>query len=531
MRAAIWLFRYQGSQQAMDRKERTVFVTILINAFLILFKFWLSTASGSLALRSSAIHSLADLAIGVFVLIGLVLSRKKLANAAKQSARAIENWVALLVSVAIFYVGVDIVGEVLAADPPELKNLVPITLASVVTVIVAYIIARYKLYVGRQTDSPALIASGYHSQVDIYASIVVVAGLGGAALGLENLDTAAAAIVVVMIFISGFEIAAAAVTALRYRELLHLEGEELHRHTHNRGWLRIYVPVASFALIALYFLTGIYTVQPGEVSVVKRFGKVVEEAGPGIHYRWPNPIEAVDVVALDLVRRIEAGPLQMLTGDENLISVRASFQFAVDDASAFVLNVSAPEDLVLQAGVAALRQSIGGDAVDAVLTVDKATIQDRALKAAQTSLDRSRSGIRIVGVQLLESAPPPEVGDAFRDVASAREDRNTFVNEALAYRNEILPTARGDADKARQAAAAYAAEKLAASSGDAANFEARLQAYAAAPAITRQRLYLEAVEKSLAGAKKFVLDPTIPPQTTDLWIPQPGKTQLLPQMQ
>ncbi len=515
----------------MDRKERTVFVTILINGLLILFKFWLSTASGSLALRTSAIHSLADLAIGIFVLIGLFLSRTKLAAAARYGARAIENWVALLVSAAIFYVGLDIVTEVLAGDPPDLRNLGPITLASVVTVIVAYVIARYKLYVGRQTDSPALVASGYHSQVDIYASIVVVAGLGGAALGLENLDTAAAAIVVVMIFLSGFEIAAAAITALRNREQLQVEGEDTHGHVHSHSWLRVYAPVSALALVGLYFLTGIYTVQPGEVAVVRRFGKVIEEAGPGMHYRWPNPVESVDMVALDLVRRIETGPLQMLTGDENLISVRASLQFAVDDASAFVLNVSAPSDLILQAGVAALRQSVGGEAVDAVLTVDKSAIQDKAIGATQASLDRSNSGIRVVGVQLLESAPPPEVADAFRDVASAREDRNTFVNEALAYRNEVLPTARGDADIMRQTAQAYAVEKLAASAGDAANFEARRQAYAAAPDITRQRLYLEAVEKSLAGAKKFVMDPTITLQSTDLWIPQPGKAQLLPPIQ
>lgn len=169
-----------------------------------------------------------------------------------------------------------------------------------------------------------------------------------------------------------------------------------------------------------------------------------------------------------------------------------------------------------------------GEAVDAVLTVDKSAIQDKAIVATQASLDRSNSGIRVVGVQLLESAPPPQVADAFRDVASAREDRNTFVNEALAYRNEVLPTARGDADIMRQTAQAYAVEKLAASAGDAANFEARRQAYAAAPDITRQRLYLEAVEKSLAGAKKFVMDPTITLQSTDLWIPQPGKAQLLP---
>lgn len=514
----------------MNRKERTVFITILINGLLILFKFWLASASGSLALRSSALHSLADMAIGVFVLTGLFLSRRERTGvAARPGISAVENWVALAVSGAIFYVGIDIVGEVLAGETRELRNLVAITLAALVTVAVAYVMARYKLYVGRQTDSPALIASGYHSQVDIYASIVVVAGLAGAALGLAKLDTAAAAVVAVMIFLSGYQIAASAIAALRQRRLLDLEHEATVAASSRSGWWRVYGPVAGTLLVAIYLLSGLYSVQPGESAVVRRFGKVIEQAAPGLHYRWPTPIERVDVVAVDQVRRIETNPTQMLTGDENLVSIRASVHYSVSDPAAFVFNVAQPERLVTQAGMAALRQVVAREPVDALLTIDKTAIQQRTAAAAQAALDRNRSGVRIVGVQLLESAPPPEVAEAFRDVASAREDRNTFVNEAVAYRNEVLPVARGDADKARQAAIAYAAEKIALASGEAASFVARQGAYADAQEITRQRLYLEAVERSLAGARKFVLDPEISPQTTDLWIPQSAKSRSLPQ--
>jgi membrane protease subunit HflK len=514
----------------MNRKERTVFITILINGILILFKFWLASASGSLALRSSALHSLADLAIGIFVLAGLFLSRRERSKIDTQtSVSAVENWIALAVSGAIFYVGVDIVREVLAGETPELRNLVLITLASLVTVAVAYVVARYKLYVGRQTNSPALIASGYHSQVDIYASIVVVAGLAGAALGLPKLDTAAAAVVAVMIFLSGYQIAASAIGALRHRRLLDLEGETDAAAPSRHNWWRVYGPAAGALLVAIYLGSGFYSVQPGESAVVRRFGKVIEQAQPGLHYRWPTPIERVDVVAVDRVRRVETVPAQMLTGDENLISIRASVHYSVTDPAAFVLNVAEPERLVTQAGIAALRQVIAQEAVDALLTVDKTAIQQRTAAAAQAALSRNRSGVRIVGVQLLESAPPLEVAQAFRDVASAREDRNTFANEAVAYRNEVLPVARGDADRIRQAAIAYAAEKRALALGEGASFVARQKAYAGAPEITRQRLYLEAVEGSLAGARKFVLDPEVSPKTTDLWIPRSSKAQMLPQ--
>lgn len=513
----------------MNRKERTIFIALLINGFLILLKFWLAIASGSLALRSSAMHSLSDLAIGVFVLAGLLFSRRHQGKDATWSTvHQIENWIALAVSAAIFYVGFDIVRDVLTRETPELRNLVPITLAALVTVVVAYVIARYKLYVGRQTNSPALIASGYHSQVDIYASIVVVAGLAGATLGLPKLDTTAAAIVAVLICLSGYQIAASAIAALRCRELLDIEGKTRKTTLPERNWWRVYGPVCGALLVAIYLLSGLYSVQPGENAVVRRFGKVIEQAKPGLHYRWPTPIERIDVIDIDQIRRIETAPTQMLTGDENLISIRASIHYSVSDPAAFVLNVAEPERLVTQAGAAALREVVAREAVDALLTVDKTAIQQRTASAAQTALDQNASGVRIVGVQLLESAPPPEVAEAFRDVASAREDRNTFINEAVAYRNEVLPIARGDAEKVRQAAVAYFAEKIGLASGEAVNFAARQRAYSEAPKITRQRLYLEAVERSLAGARKFVLDPEVSPLTTDLWIPQSATPRPIP---
>ena len=513
----------------MNRKERTIFVSIVINGLLIAFKFWLASASGSLALRSSALHSTADLAIGIFVLVGLFASRREgRGREAPQRFSAIENWVALGVSAAIFYVGVDIVSEVIAGETPELRNLGPITFASIVTVVVAYVVARYKLYVGRKTDSPALIASGYHSQVDIYASIVVVAGLAGAALGLANLDTAAAAVVAVMIFLSGYQIASSAISALRRHALLTLEGEPNDETVRQRSWWRVYGPAAGALLLMIYLLSGTYTVSPGETAVVRRFGEVNELAKPGLHYSWPAPIDRVDVVATDRIRRTQTPAIQMLTGDENLIAVQASLHYTVSDPAAFVLNVSDPKGLIKQAGAAALRQVVAQEGVDALLTVDKALVQERAAEVVQEFVDRNQAGLRIVGVQLLESSPPPEVSESFRDVASAREDQNTFVNEAIAYRNEVLPVARGDAEKIHNSAIAYAAEKIAVAAGEAAQFSARQQAYARAPAITRQRLFLEAAEQALPGARKFLLHPSVSPETTDLWIAGSGTVQPFP---
>ncbi len=311
---------------------------------------------------------------------------------------------------------------------------------------------------------------------------------------------------------------------MRHRETLDIEGETAgHAHRHplaSASVWRAFVPAAVLVLLALYLLSGFYAVQPGEAAVVRRFGNVIAgTVGPGLHYRLPWPVDRVDVIAMDSIRRVETPASLMLTGDENLINVRLSIHYTVTDPAAFLLNVIDPEGMVLQVADAAMRQVVANEGVDALLTVDKSAIQERAAVLTQTALTGYASGLRVVGVQLLESSPPPEVAEAFRDVASAREDKNTFVNEALAYQNEILPLARGDAETNIQAANAYRSDTVALAAGEAARFASRQGAYADAPEITRLRLYLESVERILPGARKFVLDAAVQLQTTDLWFP------------
>lgn len=513
----------------MNRKERTILVTIVLNMLLVLFKFWLVDRSGSMALRASAVHSMTDIAIGGFVLLGLVISRwETTRQRTKEGISVVESWTSLAVAVAIFYVGVDIVRDVLLGETPELRNLVPITFASLVTVLVAYFLARYKLYVGRQTGSPSLIASGYHSQMDIYAAIVVVVGLAGGALGLPNLDRVAAAVVVVFIFLSGYEIASAALATLRHREI---DPDEPHVHTSivgHRMW-RSVVPFMVVFLLLLYGLSGFYTVSPGEAAVVQRFGQVTASSvGPGLHYRLPWPVERVDVVPVEAIQRVDSPVSLMLTGDENLIAVRLSLHYTIADPVAFLLNTRTPEILIAQAGEAAMRQVVAQDTVDALLTVDKAILEEQATALAQEVLNGYAAGLRLVSVQLLESNPPPEVADAFRDVASAREDSNTFINEALAYQNEVIPLARGSAQETVQTATADASQKIGRATADATQFAQQQSAYAQAPEATRLRLYLEAVEAILPGVRKFILDSSISLETTDLWIPGNSNVQSFP---
>lgn len=515
----------------MDRKERTVFITIIINIVLVLFKLWLAEASSSEALRASAVHSVTDVAIGGFVILGFFISRWDVARTRlKQRINKLESWIALLVAVAIFYVAYDIVSEILVGEPPELKNLTPIVLASLITVVAAFFIARYKLYVGKQTGSPALLASAAHSQMDIYASIVVVAGLAGAALGLPNLDRTTAAVIVIFIVFSGYEIASSAISALRRGETLEIDGESEHQHSHiaSRRW-RIFLPTAGIVLLVIYLLSGVYIVRTGEVAIVRRFGQVIErDIGPGLHYRLPSPIDRVDIVAASDIRRIEPPARLMLTGDENLISVRFTLHYTISNPAAFLLNVQNPELLITQTSEAAMRQVVAQESVDSVITVDKTEIEDRAIAVTQSTLEKYNSGMQVVSIQLLESSPPVEVADAFRDVASASEDQNTFINEAHAYANEVVPLARGDASEIVRDANVYSANSLARANGDAIIFTSQQAAYMEAPDVTRIRLYLEAIENVLPAVRKFIVDPSIQIENTDLWFRSGGSVQSFP---
>ena len=507
----------------MNRKERTILITLFIDALLVAVKFWLANASGSLSLQAGAIHSVGDLFLGVFILVGLLLART--ASVQRRNATAlIENILAVIVGVFMLYAAFDIFRDVMQGGDVELKNLLPVTLAALLTVVVAWFTSRYKLYVGKQTESPALIASGYHARIDLYASIVVVAGLAGSALGLPNLDRAAAVIVVLFIVYTAYEILRDAIAALRGHRAIEIDEHAEHA---PGNWRRLaFGALAIF--VALYLLSGFYVVQAEQVAVVRRFGQVVFVAGPGLQYRFPWPIDRADFINPSAVRRIETKAALMMTGDQSLVNVRVGAHYVVDDAAAYLFQMVKPDDVVRQAAEAAMRQVVAEKNVDALLTTDKAAIQQRALQVMQETLQGYKAGLRAVDVQLLESSPPEPVAAAFRDVASAREDKNTFVNEALAYQNEIVPVARGNAEKMIQGANAYQSDKVGRATGEANRFLAREGAYASAPAVTRLRLYLEAVERALATPRKFILDPRVKLESTDLWLTGSGATQTFP---
>ncbi|MBF0213660.1 MAG: FtsH protease activity modulator HflK [Magnetococcales bacterium] len=292
-------------------------------------------------------------------------------------------------------------------------------------------------------------------------------------------------------------------------------------------------PVLVVVAMGVWMATGIYVVGPDENGVVLRFGRHVETTGPGPHWRLPYPIATVLTPKVTKVERIEIGyrsrgrgdgrasgddvdvPAEslMLTGDENIIDIDMSVQYRIKDGGAAnsLFNLRNPSGdrhkVVRDAAESSIRQVIGRNEIDSALTAGKEKIQSDAKQTMQKILDSYNSGILIVAVQLQKVAPPPEVVHAFKDVASAREDRERAVNEAQGYANDILPKAKGEAAKLIQEAEAYRTAKVTRAQGDVHRFLAILKEYEKAKDVTETRLYLESMEEVMSGVNKVIVDP------------------------
>jgi len=320
---------------------------------------------------------------------------------------------------------------------------------------------------------------------------------------------------------SSYEVLSLGIVGLRKRRSL-LETQERalsgdRRSSRARPRLGILLPVATIIVLVFYILSGFYTVAPDEKVVVRRFGDVTATMGPGLHYRLPWPIERLDRVFVSQIRRVELPATLMLTGDENLVVSRLGVHYIVENPQGYLFNQHDPVILVSKAAEAAIRRVTAEVPVDAILTGQKAQIEKQTAAVIQATLNAYNSGMKVVDVQLLESSPPPEVADAFRDVASAREDMNTYINEARAYENQEIALARGQSSQAVEAAQVYWIEKTSGALEESIRFLFRRHAYLERPAVTRERLYLEAVEQILSGAQKYLVDPGIQLIETDLW--------------
>jgi len=280
------------------------------------------------------------------------------------------------------------------------------------------------------------------------------------------------------------------------------------------GWLIALV-------VAVWLASGFYIVNANQRGIVLRFGKFAEETQPGARWHLPYPVETVDVINVSEVRSLEIGyrgtaqtkvPQEslMLTDDANIVDVQFAVQYVVKDPRDYLFNnrFSDPDakDTVLQAAETAIREIVGKSKMDFVLNEGRAQVAADAQKLMQKILDRYRTGISISKVTMQNAQPPDQVQAAFADVVKAAQDRDRQKNEGEAYANDVIPRAQGTAARLTQEAEGYRQRVIERAQGDASRFRQIVVEYNKAPGVTRERLYLEAIQDMMSNTSKVLVD-------------------------
>jgi membrane protease subunit HflK len=546
----------------MDLRIKAAIISIAINILLVIFKFLLARYSGAASLHADAWHSISDLMVSLFVLGGLKITttteRRNLVN-----WRGLEHVVALLVGAVILYTAWRIFADALRQPTQEIRNVGWVILGAFACVMASYLIASMKIRIGRLRNSPSLVADGYHSKMDVYSTVAVVVGLFGVMIGI-NLDRVAAGVVSIFIGVTGVEIMVGSIraiargTAITDYFLAFLfeigKGERRGRLARGMGklfaWLGAghrYAYLITGVVVVIWALSGVYIIQQGQQGMVFRFGKLCQlDVGAGLHYHIPSPIERVKKIPVDMVQRVEMGFRTVgraagsarayqwesrhqtgayekrldesltFTGDENIIDVNTVIQYCVQDAMKYLLNLEDPAVVVAACGQASLRRVIGVTGIDQLLTTDRSRIEGMVTTRLQTLLDESSAGIEVIDVKLQDVHPPVEVVSAFREVASAKEDKSRMINQAEAYRDSLLPEARGQAAKLLAEAEAEKNESVERSTGEASRFMSMVEQYGKSRDVTEIRMYLETMEAVLPGLEKFIVEPGTGGEPLDL---------------
>lgn len=270
--------------------------------------------------------------------------------------------------------------------------------------------------------------------------------------------------------------------------------------------------VVGGVVLLSWLSTGIVIVDPTQQAAVFRFGKWQTNFGPGLHFHLPAPIESHTLLNVERRNEKRIGSSQeeslMLTQDENIVDIQFSVFWKIDTANPenFLLNVREPELTVEQVAESVMREVVGKTSLQNIITTERDTVQQAVAAQTQALLNEYRAGVEILSVQIDKSDPPQQVIEAFNDVNVAEQDAETRTNQATQFANEIVPQARGTAQRLLQEAEAYRDRVIADAGGEASRFDQIYEEYRKAPRVTRERMYLETMERVLGRTDKMILD-------------------------
>lgn len=274
----------------------------------------------------------------------------------------------------------------------------------------------------------------------------------------------------------------------------------------SSGFSNMGLGILAAIAVAGWIFSGFYIIQAAERGVVTRFGAHTVTTGPGLHWRMPWPVEQVERVNVDQNNTLQLRSQQVLTQDENIVEVDIAVQFNINSAEDFLFQTREPTRSMEQVLESAVREVIGRNTMDFILTQGRSAVATETSTQIQEVMNTYRTGYQVTAVNLERAQPPEEVQAAFSDANKAREDEQRFINEAEAYRNEVVPQARGDAQRLLEEAKAHRTRVVLSAEGESQRFSDLLVEYKKAPDITRERLYLDAMGSILSNSTKVMMD-------------------------
>jgi membrane protease subunit HflK len=279
------------------------------------------------------------------------------------------------------------------------------------------------------------------------------------------------------------------------------------------------IGLISAIAVLIWLGTGFFIVQEGQQAVITQFGKYHSTVGAGFNWRLPYPIQRHELVFVTQIRSVDVGrdvvikatglrESAMLTEDENIVEIKFAVQYRLNDARAYLFESRDPASAVVQAAETAVREVVGKMKMDSALSEERDQIAPRVRTLMQTILDRYKVGVEVVGINLQQGGvrPPEQVQAAFDDVLKAGQERERLKNEAQAYANDVVPRAVGTASRLKEEAEGYKARIVAQAQGDAQRFRSVLTEYQKAPQVTRDRLYLEAMQEIYGNVTKVLVE-------------------------
>ena len=283
--------------------------------------------------------------------------------------------------------------------------------------------------------------------------------------------------------------------------------------------MQIGIGVIVGVVLAIWLSTGFFIVQEGQQAVITQFGRYKETVGAGFNWRLPYPIQRHEMVFVTQIRSIDVGrdnvvrstglrESAMLTEDENILEIKFAVQYRLTDARAYLFETKNPTDTVVQVAETAVREVVGKMRMDSAMSEERDQIGPRVRTLMQSLLDRYKVGIEVVGINLQQGGvrPPEQVQAAFDDVLKAGQERERAKNEAEAYANDVVPRAVGAASRLKQESEGYKARMVAQAQGDAQRFRSLMTEYQKAPQVTRDRLYIDAMQQIYSSTTKILID-------------------------